>query len=199
MPLSPQDTAFDNPLYKEGVHCKYCIDSLTEEKRISLEERNRQIQLAVKKNIHHLGLRKDEISTIRSSKRRKPQIVCFPTRSIVVATRVHSNSASDLVNVEKIVDFAKHSSGFADKILILLATQANSPYHHKLQQSFRQLSHEIFNKIQVEIISPWIGFSTPLNVAVRLAIDAEFDYIVFQVYGYLNVLVCITLCLFAVA
>jgi UPF0176 protein len=55
--------------FKEGVHCSYCYDHISEEKRAAAEERNLQIKLSREKNTAHLGFKK--IRGGRSSGRRK--------------------------------------------------------------------------------------------------------------------------------
>lgn len=52
-PLSPADRNSDK--YKEGISCEYCHDTLTEQRIASLEERQKQIRLAKKRNQKHLG------------------------------------------------------------------------------------------------------------------------------------------------
>ena len=53
-PLAKED--LDSEKYEAGVSCPHCHDSLEEEKRASLRERNRQIRLAKERNLSHLGL-----------------------------------------------------------------------------------------------------------------------------------------------
>lgn len=52
-PLSPENRK--SKKYKEGISCEYCFDSLTEDRISSLEERQKQIRLAKKRNKKHLG------------------------------------------------------------------------------------------------------------------------------------------------
>ncbi len=52
-PLSETDVA--SPKYEEGICCPYCVDALTEEKRGPLAERQRQVELADKRNTRHIG------------------------------------------------------------------------------------------------------------------------------------------------
>ena len=58
-PLSQQD--LDSPNYEEGVSCPKCYDSLTESKRESLRERQRQVKRADAKNLSHIGQKMPEI------------------------------------------------------------------------------------------------------------------------------------------
>lgn len=52
-PVSPQDKA--SPKYQEGISCPHCFDSLTEEKRVSTAERQKQVELALKRGTAHIG------------------------------------------------------------------------------------------------------------------------------------------------
>ena len=52
-PLREKD--LESEKYEPGVCCPHCADSLDPVKRASLEERNRQIQIARKKKREHLG------------------------------------------------------------------------------------------------------------------------------------------------
>ena len=58
-PLSQQD--LESPNYEEGVSCPKCYDSLTESKRESLRERQRQVKRADAKNLSHIGQKMPEI------------------------------------------------------------------------------------------------------------------------------------------
>ena len=53
-PVSPKDMESDQ--YEKGISCPRCFDSITTERRKSLEERNRQIRLARERNMPHLGV-----------------------------------------------------------------------------------------------------------------------------------------------
>lgn len=53
MPLTPADRESD--LYEEGVSCPHCQAVLTRERRARLRERQRQVRLAVQRNIRHIG------------------------------------------------------------------------------------------------------------------------------------------------
>lgn len=52
-PVSPQEKA--SPKYQEGISCPHCFDSLTEEKRVSSAERQKQVELALKRGTAHIG------------------------------------------------------------------------------------------------------------------------------------------------
>jgi UPF0176 protein len=52
-PVSQQDTT--SPLYKEGISCPRCHESLTPEKRARVAERQRQTELARARNKKHVG------------------------------------------------------------------------------------------------------------------------------------------------
>jgi UPF0176 protein len=41
--------------YVEGIHCKYCYETITPEKVIALKERNLQLKISIERNIKHLG------------------------------------------------------------------------------------------------------------------------------------------------
>ena len=55
MPLSEEDLA--SPKYEQNVSCPLCYDRLTPERRASLEERGRQIELAAARGERHIGSR----------------------------------------------------------------------------------------------------------------------------------------------
>jgi UPF0176 protein len=52
-PLSPEELT--SPAYRQGVSCPYCIDRLDERRRRSLEERQRQVELAEQRRERHVG------------------------------------------------------------------------------------------------------------------------------------------------
>ncbi len=52
-PLSPEDRS--SKKYLEGVHCPHCYDSLTEEKKQRTLARQRQVELAKKRGLTHIG------------------------------------------------------------------------------------------------------------------------------------------------
>ncbi len=52
-PLS--ETDLKSPKYEEGICCPHCFEVLTEEKRAPLAERQRQVELAQKRNTRHIG------------------------------------------------------------------------------------------------------------------------------------------------
>ena len=190
MPLSAtdSDSSPDNTAYEEGIHCKHCVDSLTDKKKTSLQERHKQIQLAADKNSSHLGLQVQDIKatrTLKKLKRMKKPISPHNFGSLIVITRVHCKSATSLVSIDKIVDFAQHCVPFADKILILLGISftymEHRTYLEDLLTTLKNSSMELFQNVQIEVIMPWVGFTAPLNVGIRLALDAGFDYVLFQV------------------
>nr|AFD03325.1 rhodanese domain-containing protein [uncultured bacterium W5-15b] len=53
-PVSPED--MESEYFVKGISCPRCHDSITPERRTSLEERNRQIRLAKERNQSHLGV-----------------------------------------------------------------------------------------------------------------------------------------------
>jgi UPF0176 protein len=55
MPLSEEDR--NSPEFEKNVSCPKCIDRLTPERRASLEERGRQIELAAARGEKHIGSR----------------------------------------------------------------------------------------------------------------------------------------------
>jgi UPF0176 protein len=52
-PLSPAEMKDEQ--YTPGISCPYCFDSLTEEKRASLTERQKQVILAKQRGVNHIG------------------------------------------------------------------------------------------------------------------------------------------------
>ena len=52
-PVSPEEMASDQ--YVEGVSCPHCFDTLSEEKRASVAERQKQMELALKRGMAHIG------------------------------------------------------------------------------------------------------------------------------------------------
>lgn len=52
-PLSPQEMQSEQ--YAAGISCPYCYDKLSEEKRASLSERQKQVALAKKRGEAHIG------------------------------------------------------------------------------------------------------------------------------------------------
>ena len=57
-PLTPED--LKKPNYREGVHCHLCIDSLTPDQRKRFGDRQKQIMLAKKRGIRHIGINQKE-------------------------------------------------------------------------------------------------------------------------------------------
>lgn len=56
-PLSSEDLA--SPDYREGVSCPRCVDSLDDDRATRLEERRRQVELARKRGVEHIGAKLD--------------------------------------------------------------------------------------------------------------------------------------------
>lgn len=56
-PLSNEDLA--SPYYREGVSCPRCIGTLDDERATRLEERRRQVELARKRGVEHIGAKID--------------------------------------------------------------------------------------------------------------------------------------------
>jgi len=52
-PLSPDDRLSEK--YEEGISCPLCFDTLTDMRRASLKERQRQVTLAKQRNQQHIG------------------------------------------------------------------------------------------------------------------------------------------------
>jgi len=52
-PVSPEQQRSEN--YEEGVSCPCCFDTLTEEKRLAVAERQRQVKLAEQRHQVHIG------------------------------------------------------------------------------------------------------------------------------------------------
>jgi len=57
-PISAEDKA--SPKYEDGVSCPRCHDSLTEAKRASARERQRQVQIALQRGKQHIGPRHEK-------------------------------------------------------------------------------------------------------------------------------------------
>jgi len=55
MPLNPSD--LNSSYYAEGISCPHCYETLTEEKKNRLEQRNLQMKLARERNEGHIGKR----------------------------------------------------------------------------------------------------------------------------------------------
>lgn len=53
-PVSPGDRESDK--YEQGVSCPDCYGKLTDERKTSLRERQRQVELATKRNARHIGV-----------------------------------------------------------------------------------------------------------------------------------------------
>lgn len=54
MPLSKEELQSDN--YVRGISCPHCIDSMTAEKYVRVSERQRQVELAEKRQQQHIGI-----------------------------------------------------------------------------------------------------------------------------------------------
>jgi UPF0176 protein len=52
-PLSPAE--MQSPQYTAGISCSHCYDKISEEKRASLTERQKQVILAKKRGEVHIG------------------------------------------------------------------------------------------------------------------------------------------------
>ncbi len=52
-PLSEADRASDQ--FKQGVYCPYCVDQISEDKRIRNQERQKQVELAEQRGEPHIG------------------------------------------------------------------------------------------------------------------------------------------------
>jgi hypothetical protein len=57
MPINQEDMN-DPSRYQLGVFCPYCVDSLSEEKKVASSARQLQMDLARSKGIDHLGFKK---------------------------------------------------------------------------------------------------------------------------------------------
>ena len=53
MPLAPAD--FDRPEYEHGITCHQCIDDHSEERKERFRERQKQVELAKKRGLQHIG------------------------------------------------------------------------------------------------------------------------------------------------
>jgi len=59
-PLSPEQ--LKSPQYTPGISCPYCYNTLTEEKRASLTERQKQVILAKRRGEIHIGEKQKKVS-----------------------------------------------------------------------------------------------------------------------------------------
>lgn len=66
MPISEDD--MQSPEYEEGVSCPYCHDSLSDEDKERMKERQRQIELARERGESHLG---DVVADVIEQRRRE--------------------------------------------------------------------------------------------------------------------------------
>lgn len=64
MPLSVEDR--QSEFYQKGIGCPHCYDKITEEKRLRLEQRNRQMQLAKERNQRHPGQKQNHHRSVDS-------------------------------------------------------------------------------------------------------------------------------------
>ena len=53
MPLAPAD--FERPEYEHGVTCHKCIDTHSEDRKMRFRERQKQVELAKKRGLQHIG------------------------------------------------------------------------------------------------------------------------------------------------
>jgi UPF0176 protein len=58
MPLAEKELQADT--YKRGISCPYCIDDMTDEKYERVSERQRQVELAEKKQQQHIGVSQEK-------------------------------------------------------------------------------------------------------------------------------------------
>ncbi len=74
-PIGADDQA--SPLFEQGISCPHCYDSLTDEKRERLHERQRQIELATQRHEQHIGVRveiKKEVARVRAEAAREAEL-----------------------------------------------------------------------------------------------------------------------------
>lgn len=64
MPVSPEERK--SAKYEQGISCPRCFDTLTEEKRSSLSERQYQVRLAESRHEQHIGIPVEVKKTARS-------------------------------------------------------------------------------------------------------------------------------------
>jgi len=62
-PVSPED--MKSEYYEKGISCPKCYNTISESRRKSLEERNKQIRLAKQRNQQHLGVDQKTLKTTR--------------------------------------------------------------------------------------------------------------------------------------
>ena len=68
-PLKVED--MESEKYESGICCPHCADTLDPVRRASLQERNRQIQIARKKKTDHLG---QNIALLSENKKRRRKL-----------------------------------------------------------------------------------------------------------------------------
>ena len=153
------------------------------------------MELASARNYNHLGLSIDDIKATRKLKKKKLNHNNYHLGSLIVVTRVHCNSSiSCSIDIDKIVDFTRSCCDFADKILILIGLPMELlslvDDIKKAIDDYQQVYHveAMSDKVQLEVVTPWVGFTTPLNVGIRLAIDEGYDHILFQVKNTLTLI-----------
>lgn len=107
---------------------------------------------------------------------------------LLVATRIHMNSASALPDILKVVSFVRSVSSFADGILICLGaiehtveTVEKLDSYTRSVRSLLQSSGIDSSKITFMPVSPWGYFTPALNRAIQFAQDHHFNRIAFQV------------------
>ncbi|MCZ6803456.1 MAG: hypothetical protein O7D86_05870, partial [Proteobacteria bacterium] len=58
MPLSEKELQSDK--YEKGISCHHCIDMMTDKKYERVSERQRQVELAEKKQQQHIGVSQEK-------------------------------------------------------------------------------------------------------------------------------------------
>lgn len=64
-PLSPEE--MQSKQYAAGISCPYCYDKVSTEKRASLIERQKQVALAKKRGVAHIGTQQKRVPTYKKS------------------------------------------------------------------------------------------------------------------------------------
>jgi hypothetical protein len=117
------------------------------------------------------------------------------TDGLVVATRIHTSSASNIAEVQKVAAFVVSALKYASKVIVCIgfnSSQSNTADTVKDMSSYieylNRLNDHLFcndhsidkDRVVLLPIYPWGKFTTSLNCAILKAIDLKYEYIAFQ-------------------
>lgn len=101
-------------------------------------------------------------------------------RKLVCATRVHSVSIEKPIDMERLKRFCEMASSYSDVVLIgMEKINGNNENVMKLYHAVEVLVEE-YSKVCVLEISPWMGFSIPLNVMLEYAAKQDCTHVMYQ-------------------